>query len=163
MAASTAGCSPSSRAGSGPDCRLWAVGCGLWAQESQPLRNKAFTGLLVASGEREEAGNPPSAVPWWDSKRWRKSLMVLLRSKSGQAGRPGMAAPLCTPARPLHLPSALLGSWPLRSQKETRLKVGWITVGGGGGGHWEFGGLGSAKAVCSSSRDGCPCQGSLPF
>lgn len=49
-----------------------------------------------------------------------------------QAGRPGMAAPLCTPARPLHLPSALLGSGPTQSQKETRLKVGWITVGGGG-------------------------------
>lgn len=34
-----AGCGPSSRAGGGPDC-------GLWARESQPLSNKAFTGPL---------------------------------------------------------------------------------------------------------------------
>lgn len=90
--------------------------------------------------------------------------MVLLRSKSeSRMGAPGWQ--LHSAPQHAHCSSLqhFLGPGPAQSRKGTRLKVGWITAGGGGvGGPWEFLGdwlCGSLSVALPP--DGCPCQGSL--
>lgn len=91
-------------------------------------------------------------------------MMVLLRSKS-ESRMGALAWQLHSAPQHAHCSSLqrCLGPGPTQSRKETRLKVGWITAGGGG-----VGDTGNSREtrLCGSLSvahppDGCPCQGSL--